>query len=612
MGSSGTSATPNLTEAAADVRSLLASAAEALAGGRREEAVSAYRRVLARDPHNPVAILNLGALILERGFGDGTDLDDAIEVCRAAIALLPDPASAQALLGGLLLGAGRVDEAIEAYAAALAHGPNATALAGLARALLRTGDAASAVKAADAAIDVDRDHADAWFARGSALLALQQPARAAQAFERGVGLAPRDSRMHLGLGDAYAEVDRDQEAIAHLSLAASLDPGAKWAHANLGSMLYRAGDLEGAERHCRRALELDPELANAHQNLSGVLADTGRPEEARRHRDAAFTLSNLRIEQSPEPRERVLVLTTAGSGNIPHRFLLPKDRYTRIDWFIEYARPGQEAELPAYDVVFNIIGDPDYSDATDAAVEAFVARSPRPVLNPPANIPRTRRDRLPGLLGGIDDVLVPKCARLEAAEAAASSLPDWLAARGLSTPVLIRPTGSHGGEGLVLARTGEDLEGVDVGGGAYATEFVDYRSADGFYRKYRVIFVDRAPYPYHLAIKDGWLVHYYTSGMAGEDGRKAEELRFLEDPVTALGERAWTALGAIGRRLDLDFAGIDFSLLPDGRVLVFEANATMLVHPEPEGEFAVKNTYIHPIVAAFQALVERKAGLART
>ena len=43
----------------------------------------------------------------------------------------------------------------------------------------------------------------------------------------------------------------------------------------------------------------------------------------------------------------------------------------------------------------------------------------------------------------------------------------------------------------------------------------------------------------------------------------------------------------VGQALDLDYGGLDFSILEDGRVLVFETNATMLVHPEdPAGEFA--------------------------
>jgi hypothetical protein len=50
-----------------------------------------------------------------------------------------------------------------------------------------------------------------------------------------------------------------------------------------------------------------------------------------------------------------------------------------------------------------------------------------------------------------------------------------------------------------------------------------------------------------------------------------------------LGERAMRALQGIARALALDYAGIDFALHADGRLLLFEANATMVILPPPEG-----------------------------
>ena len=124
-----------------------------------------------------------------------------------------------------------------------------------------------------------------------------------------------------------------------------------------------------------------------------------------------------------------------------------------------------------------------------------------------------------------------------------------------------------------------------------------------------MVFVDRKPFPYHWAAADQWMVHYDASGTAGDPARRAEEKRVLEDPRGALGERAWAAIVRIGERLDLDYCGLDFSVLPDGRVLVFEANATMLVHPEDEdGPLAYKNPMARAIAEAFQARLQALAG----
>ncbi|MGF6970781.1 hypothetical protein OKW43_007876 [Paraburkholderia sp. WC7.3g] len=64
----------------------------------------------------------------------------------------------------------------------------------------------------------------------------------------------------------------------------------------------------------------------------------------------------------------------------------------------------------------------------------------------------------------------------------------------------------------------------------------------------------------------------------------------------------------IGERLALDYAGIDFTILPDGRVFVFEANATMLVHYErDDGPLKHKNGHVQRIVDAFEQMMIRRS-----
>jgi len=52
-------------------------------------------------------------------------------------------------------------------------------------------------------------------------------------------------------------------------------------------------------------------------------------------------------------------------------------------------------------------------------------------------------------------------------------------------------------------------------------------------------------------------------------------LRMIATPEKTLGKPAMAALHEIRNRIPLDFYGIDFDMLPDGRVLFFEANAAM-------------------------------------
>jgi glutathione synthase/RimK-type ligase-like ATP-grasp enzyme len=305
----------------------------------------------------------------------------------------------------------------------------------------------------------------------------------------------------------------------------------------------------------------------------------------------------------------VLVLASTEAANSPDRYLLPPDRYSRHLWFIDYAKDEQFAALPRHDVVFNAIADPDCAAAKLDELQRFARVASRPLLNPPGAIARTARSLAAPLFSGVEGLITPKTARLADSDLASLGAGVTLERARLRWPLLIRPAGSHGGEGLVLIRAAESLDLLwRAGGGGcdvYATEFHDFRSEDGLYRKYRMFFVDRRPYPYHLAISDHWLVHYDKSGTSNHQQRLAEERRFLEDPQAALGRRAFEAIGEIGRRLDLDFAGVDFALARDGRVLLFEANATMLAHAEaPEGALAHKNVHVNQILEAFWSMLE--------
>jgi hypothetical protein len=230
------------------------------------------------------------------------------------------------------------------------------------------------------------------------------------------------------------------------------------------------------------------------------------------------------------------------------------------------------------------------------------------MLNLPEAIERTHRHKTPALLEGVANVVVPACLRIDSRPASVEELATLVAQSGLTFPVLMRPLATHGGERVELQASIESLWSALTAADSphYLTSFYDFRSADGFYRKYRIIFVDGEPYPYHLAISSHWMVHYFSADMLDNPWKLREEEHFLADWITALGKRASDAIREIGRTLDLDYGGVDFTLTDDGQVLVFEANATMLTHREPpRGPLAHKNSYIERIFNAFGQMVRR-------
>jgi tetratricopeptide (TPR) repeat protein len=565
-------------------------------------AIAGYQAVLELQPAHLAAQIGLAKALRDEG-----ELDAAAAESRTALDLDPSSAEAYDTLGSIMSALDRPAAAIEAYRAAIALQPDlTTAQTGLAMALLSEERPREALQAADAALAVDRGVADAWFARGSALKALRQLPAAAEALEQAVALEPGQALTHLRLGNVYGELERGEEAIKALREAISLDPTLKEAHASLGSLYFLTGQKADAERFSWLALAIDPDMIIPHQNLASLLAERGEAAEARVHRDAAYKRQNLFVETAPDPRRRVLILSTAESGNVPFRYLLPRERYTRINWIVEYADENQAGRLPPYDLVFNAIGDPDLAPPTAAPVQRFLETCKVPVFNDPAAVRRTVRHQTSQLLTGLPGVTAPRAVRLTTEEVSRLGVAGAVAAADLTWPVMIRPIGSHGGLGLTRVDGPAKLAQATIPSGQdlYLTAFHDYQSLDGGWRKYRVIFIDRAPYPYHLAISNRWMVHHGTADMLKRPDRLAEELAFLENPEGAIGAAAMAAVAQIGQRLDLDYGGVDFSILPDGSVLVFEANANMLVHPEEaDGPLAPKNPYVKRILDAFEAMI---------
>lgn len=427
-----------------------------------------------------------------------------------------------------------------------------------------------------------------------------------------------DPSVHRAIAESCRASGDELGALAHLIAAETLDAYVTGradfsaeALRNVATGYFMKGEHDTAMRWYELLLVISPDEAIAYQNLAAIHLAAGRTEAAEDCRRNAYRIQRVFIEPAGESATRVLILCVGKStGNVPFDALMNAGAWTRIKYAIDYAAPQEDRELPAYDVVFNAIGDADVAAPMTQRLVEFEQGCKRPLLNPPSAVARTQRHQLAALLVDLPDVMVASCIRLDARPASGRDLSEALTRAGIEFPVLARPIAMHGGEALGCH---DDRESLDTAlatlhGAFYLTSFHDFRSADGFYRKYRVIFIDGNAFPYHLAISAHWMVHYFSADMEGTRWKLDEESRFLHDPAAELGARVWSAIDQIGRRLALDYGGIDFTILPDGRVFVFEANATMLVHREREGgALGHKNAYIERIVGAFGAMLEQSA-----
>jgi hypothetical protein len=429
---------------------------------------------------------------------------------------------------------------------------------------------------------------------------------------------PLDVTLHARMRDALLAAGDAIGFAAHQLAVATFDAlnGAQDARRalalyNLATVFAMKGRTDDAVRWYRHTLAVDPDLASAHQNLAALFDTLGRRDDAHLHRERAYRLQRVFVEPAlaRETRRILIVGVGGGTGNVPLDALLPFATTTRIKYALDYADDAEDAHLPPHDLVFNAIGEADIAAPLAARLARFAGRCGAPLLNPPHAIAPTQRDRIAARLAPLPAVCMPPCLRIDAASTPPDALLERLAQAGIAFPLLLRPAGAHGGDGLTLhtepATFAAALARLD--GAAYVTAYRDTRDADGYFRKYRMIFIDRVPYPYHLAISSHWLVHYFSADMTAARWKLDEERRFLDDPRAALGDTALDALAAIGAHLDLDYGGIDFALTRDGRVVVFEANATMLVHREAaDGPLAHKNPHVDRIAHAFARMLDAR------
>jgi hypothetical protein len=380
------------------------------------------------------------------------------------------------------------------------------------------------------------------------------------------------------------------QAIAH-------HPGNKIVRVNLANVLREDNDPIGARLHYEAALAIDPDLHEAHQGMAWVLTELGL-DGAEHHREHGFSGHALVTQPYRGTGEGVpiLLLVSARGGNIPTRLWIDDRRFTIHALYTDYADPV--FELPPHQLVMNAIGDADLCGKALDRAEGLLSRSAAPIINRPARVRPTGRAENAKRLAGIPGVIVPRIDRVSRQDLGR-----------LEYPVLLRSPGFHTGRHFVYVESlaasthaAASLAGEEL----LAIQYLDARGADGMARKYRVMFIGGRLYPLHLAVSSDWKVHYFSADMARSETFRDEERRFLRDMPGVLGARAMQALTRIAAALDLEYAGADFALSSDGSVLLFEANATMVVFPPgPESVWDYRRAAIDAALQAARRMLER-------
>jgi len=245
---------------------------------------------------------------------------------------------------------------------------------------------------------------------------------------------------------------------------------------------------------------------------------------------------------------------------------------------------GEQVELQQFKLssrptlVFNEISDPDSHHGALKCCELLCEQLQCPVINHPSKILQTTRDNVSRLLQDIPALEMPVTVRTQ--PLSPEDIFKQIEESGLTLPVIVRQAGTHGGTSCILVTGREDIDKLHVypfdGSDFYLTEFVDYVSDDGYYRKYRIVVIDGVPLYRHHLIDKKWMIHASSEDFMQENSFLLDEAiarRHAFDEQTLPIIRP--AIDEITKRLQLEYYGIDCNIDEQGNILIFEVNANM-------------------------------------
>lgn len=364
-----------------------------------------------------------------------------------------------------------------------------------------------------------------------------------------------------------------------------------------------------------------PRDANTLMDLSTVLQLIGNRDIGLATQAQALKLQqHYRLATATKPATMRLLAIVAGGdlmANTPVEFLVEGGDVALDLLYVDTDLP-LPAVLPEHDAIFIAIGESDHNRPLLKHVEERARDWTCPVINAPQCIAQLTRNGACALLHDAPGISMPLSVRLARTlleQVAAGQMALASVLPGGEFPIIARPVGSHAGHDLDkiedLAQLAAYLEATPVAE-FYISRFVDYRGADGLFRKYRIMLIDGRPYVCHMAISQNWMIHYLNAGMAENAAKRAEEARFMATFDMGFALRHARAFQSAAEILQLDYVGLDCAESREGELLIFEADSDMIVHNmDPIDMYPYKAPAMRKIFDAFHAMLVARIDHAR-
>jgi hypothetical protein len=388
----------------------------------------------------------------------------------------------------------------------------------------------------------------------------------------------------------------------------------------LVKMAFDGADLAPVWNTLVARVNENPDDAGALIDLSTIALVQGRPHDRVSLQEMALKVQRIYRQQPVgEARGLLRVLAFLSPGvlmdNMPVEFLL---EHSNVSLDMVYVAPGLPLPdpLPPHDVALVCVSESRENQALLRELSSLLASWPRPVVNRPDRIARLTRVGTWELLKSVPEIVIPVQVRVDRSrltQIALGEIAIETVLDGRGFPMIARPVDSHAGEGLAkLSSSGEVADYLnDRREDEFCiAPFIDYRSKDGLFRKYRVALIDGHPYAVHMAVSQHWMVHYLNADMKESAAKRAEEAQFMAEFDKDFAVRHKKALDTIGKLTGLEYLPFDCGETSDGKLLVFETGTNMIVHSmDPVDLFPYKPPQMDKVFGAFQAMLRKCSGL---
>ena len=384
--------------------------------------------------------------------------------------------------------------------------------------------------------------------------------------------------------------------------------------ASLMKQAFYGQDLNPLAEALLQRARANPQDAEALMDLATIRQLQFRPEEALPYQAEALAIQReYQLLPSGPIGIRLLALMIPGvlADNTPLEFLVEGSDIALTMLYLDPDAP-LPSSFPDHDVMFVAIGEGDHARPLLHQLEALIPTWPHPVFNLPASILKTSREGTYANLKDQPGIVIPPTVRADRStleRLASDEFPLSTLLEAGSFPIIIRPIASHAGKGLLKLENRSDLANYlhqMPDPEFYVSPFVDYRGADGQFRKARVALVQGRPFAVHLGISNHWMIHYLNAGMDQDVLKRAEEAVFMSKFDERFGHRHEAAWRIITERLGIDYLLIDCGETPQGELLIFEVDNSAVVHAmDPVAIFPYKKPQMHKVFAAFREMLDR-------